>query len=98
MATNLVVLEGLVVSRDAIRQTPGGIAILNLTLKHVSTQLECGNEVQVEAEINAVAFGDIAEALHQLRLNDAITVKGFLGRKYRNYNTLILHITQFKSS
>ena len=98
MATNTIVLEGLVVTRDVLRHTPGGLAALNLTLKHESTQRECDSDVAVEAEIGAVAFGEVAESLATLRLNDAITVKGFLARKSRNYPTLILHITQFKSS
>ncbi len=98
MATNTVVLEGVVVARDAIRQTPGGLATLNLTLKHASTQQECNSDVAVEADVSAVAFGGVAEALAALAQNDTITVKGFLARKNRNYPTLILHITQFKSS
>lgn len=96
MATNTVVLEGMVILRDALRVTPGGTAALNLTLKHESQQREGTQDVTVEIEMNAVAFGEVAEALNALKLNDAVSVKGFLSRKSRFSPTPILHITQFK--
>jgi primosomal replication protein N len=96
MATNTVVLEGLVLSRDVLRETPGSVSTLNLTLQHTSRQREADAEVLVEAEIGAVAFGDVAVALDRITPNDALTVKGFLARKNRYSNTLVLHITQFK--
>ena len=54
--------------------------------------------MQVEAEINAVAFGEVAEALNSVKIADALTVKGFLSQKNRYNSMLILHITQFKYS
>ena len=96
MATNTVVLEGIVILRDALRATPGGTAALNLTLKHESQQREGTQDVTVEIEMNAVAFGEVAEALNALTLDETISVKGFLSRKNRFSPTPILHITQFK--
>jgi primosomal replication protein PriB len=98
MATNNVVLEGVVLARDVLRRTPGSVATLNLTLQHTSHQREAESDVLVEAEIGAVAFGDVAEALDRIKPNDALTVKGFLARKNRYANTLILHITQFRET
>jgi primosomal replication protein PriB len=101
MSANTVVLDGVVVSRDVLRRTPGGIASLNLTLKHESTQREGNQDVAVEVEINAIAFGEVAErlqtALQNLKAADALTVKGFLSRKNRYSDQPILHITQFKN-
>ncbi len=97
-ATNTVVLEGVVATRDVIRVTPGGLAALNLTLTHQSQQAEGNSFVQVEAEINAVAFGEVAEALNAVKVADQLTVKGFLSQKNRYNSMLILHITQFKYS
>ena len=82
--------------RDALRVTPGGTAALNLTLKHESQQREGTQDVTVEIEMNAVAFGEMAEALNALKQDDAVSVKGFLSRKNRYSPTPILHITQFK--
>jgi primosomal replication protein N len=97
MSANTVVLDGVVVSRDVLRRTPGGFASLNLTLKHESTQREGNHDVAVEVEINAIAFGDVAESLRELKAADALTVKGFLSRKNRYSDQPILHITQFKN-
>lgn len=91
-----MVLEGVVVSRDVVRVTPGGIQVLNLAIKHQSTRLEGTQQVAVELEMNAIAFGEVAKTLDALKVGVALSVKGFLSQKNR-YNTLpILHITQFK--
>ncbi len=96
MAVNSAVLEGIVANRDALRQTPGGVAILNLTLKHQSIQTEGDAEVAVEVEMKMVAFGEVAQALQGVKEGDKISVKGFLARKNRFSEMPILHITQFK--
>ena len=91
-----MVLEGVVVSRDVVRVTPGGIQVLNLAIKHQSTQLEGTQQVAVELEMNAIAFGEVAKTLDALKVGATLSVKGFLSQKNR-YNTLpVLHITQFK--
>jgi primosomal replication protein N len=93
---NSTVLDGKIVSRDVIRQTPGGIATLNLKLLHQSTQTENGHDVQVEVEMNAVAFGALATEMDSLKVDDAVSLKGFLSRKNRFSTQVFLHITQFK--
>ena len=95
---NSAVLDGKIVSRDALRVTPGGVATLNLKLLHQSNQTELGREVQVELEMNAVAFGAVAEEMNSVKEGDAISIKGFLSRKNRFSPQPILHITQFKFS
>ena len=95
---NTTVLEGKIVSRDALRLTPGGIATLSLMLNHQSTQTEMDQEVQVEVEMNAVAFGDTAKELDRVKVGDTVSLKGFLSRKNRYSPQPILHITQFKFS
>ncbi|MBL8510747.1 MAG: primosomal replication protein N [Betaproteobacteria bacterium] len=96
MSVNAVVLEGTIVSREVLRVSPGGVAVLNLTLKHESLQHEGGAEVMVEVEIEAVAFGDVAHALNGVTEDSSISIKGFLSRKNRFSPMLMLHITQFK--
>jgi primosomal replication protein N len=98
LARNQTVLEGKVASRDTLRATPGGVATLNLTLNHQSTQREGNAEVAVEVEMNAVAFGELAEEMNRVKEGDNISVKGFLSRKNRFSPMPILHITQFKFS
>ncbi len=84
--------------RDTLRTTPGGVATLNLTLIHQSTQREANAEVAVEVELNAVAFGELAAEMNGVKVGDNISIKGFLSRKNRFSAMPILHITQFKFS
>ncbi len=95
-SANTIVLEGVVAHRDAPRSTPGGVAALNLTLRHQSTQTEGNNEVAVEVEMQMVAFGETAKAMADVNAGDRISVKGFLSRKNRFSVLPILHITQYK--
>ena len=93
---NSTVLDGKIVSRDALRVTPGGIVTLNLILNHQSTQTENGQEVTVEVEMKAIVFGDLAKQMDSVKVGDAVSVEGFLSRKSRYSTFPILHITQFK--
>ena len=93
---NRTVLDGNIVSRDAIRVTPGGVATLSLILNHQSTQSENGHEVAIEVEMKAVVFGDLAKQMDSVKVGDAVSVEGFLSRKSRYSTFPILHITQFK--
>ena len=95
---NTTVLDGKIVSRDALRVTPGGVATLNLMLMHQSMQTEDGHEVQVEVDMNAVAFGALANEMDSVKVGDAVSLKGFLSRRNRFSQQPILHITQFKFS
>jgi primosomal replication protein N len=95
---NTTVLDGKIVSRDALRVTPGGVATLNLMLTHQSLQTEDGHEVQVEVDMNAVAFGALATEMDSVKVGDAVSLKGFLSRRNRFSQQPILHITQFKFS
>jgi primosomal replication protein N len=98
LTRNQTVLEGKVASRDTLRTTPGGVAALHLTLIHQSTQREGKTEVAVEVEMNAVAFGELAETMNSVKDGDSISIKGFLSQKNRFSPMPILHITQFKFS
>ena len=93
---NSTVLDGKIVSRDTLRVTPGGVAALNLILSHQSTQTENGQTVTVEIEMTAVAYGELAKQMDSLKVDDVISIKGFLSRKSRYSQFPILHITQFK--
>ena len=84
--------------RDTLRTTPGGVATLNLTLIHQSTQREGNADVAVEVEMNAVVFGELAAEMNSVKAGDNISIKGFLSRKNRFSPMPILHITQFKFS
>ncbi len=95
---NSAVLSGTVAWRDAMRETPAGIAILNLRIHHQSSQIENGLDVPADIELAAMAAGEVARQLDSIKVGDAISIKGFLSRKSRQNDTAVLHITQFKLS
>lgn len=96
MSANQIVLEVVVARRDAPRKTPGGVASLSFTFSHQSVQQENGVAVNVDLELEAISYGEVAVALESLVVGNALSVKGFLSRKNRFSDTPILHITQFK--
>jgi primosomal replication protein N len=94
---NQFVLDGEIVALDTLRHTPAGIPSFSLTLKHESKQEEAGSEADTRFEMNAVAFGEIAnEMARSLKTGQQISVKGFMNRKNRFSEYPVLHITQFK--
>ena len=90
----LGVAEGL----TGLYWKPEWAPALSVVLNHQSMQAEMEQEVQVEVEMNAIAFGDVAKQLDRVKVDDIISVKGFLSRKNRFSQQPILHITQFKIS
>lgn len=92
---NLVALTARLSSKDALRYTPAGIAILNFVLTHQSSQHEAGIERLIECEVLAMAVGPVAEKLSRQTLQTELNCRGFLARKYRSGHQLELHVTEF---
>ena len=88
-------LAATLVQRADLRYTPVGIPALECTLAHRSRQPEAGGEREVECELHAVAFGDVARSLSTLSVGAAVRCEGFLARRYRTGNAVALHITRF---
>lgn len=96
MPENRVACEGRLLKTDGLRHTPAGIATLRLWLQHDSTQVEAGSSRRVSCEIEAVAFGSIAEHMARLPTGAQIRTSGFLDRKGLRYPALIVHLTEFE--
>lgn len=93
---NRVVLTAVIVKKEALRFTPGGLQAIVVMLEHESEQVEANFARQVRAQLKAVAFGSIAEQISEVGLNILLTFSGFLAsRKNASYPILhILHIQQ----
>ena len=92
---NRFTLTATIAQRAELRYTPVGIPALECTLMHRSRQPEAGGERQVECELHAVAFGDVARSLSAVVVGSAVRCEGFLARRYRTGNAVALHITRF---
>ena len=93
---NQVRLGGTVVAREALRHTPAGVPILTFTLKHESMQVEGTVPRQVGFEIEAMAMGDVAQAMSALQAGQKVRLVGFLASRSRLSTRVVLHVNQFE--
>jgi primosomal replication protein N len=94
--TNRIVIEGRVVARDAMRYTPAGIPIVEMTLSHQSTQSEAGHSRQVDCEVRAVAAGDAARKVAHLAPGSRVRADGFIAHPGKSRSRLVLHINEIE--
>ena len=95
-AGNRVEIRGKLIELDALRHTPAGVPVLKFKLGHESTQLEAGGARKVTCEIEGIAFEREARLLATAAPGLELTLQGFLDRKSRNSNKLVLHATQIE--
>jgi primosomal replication protein N len=92
-----LVLTAKLVERAALRYTPAGIPVLDLSLQHESDVTEDGRPRKVSMEIKALAIGAITKVLLTLELGSAGIYAGFL-TSTRNKRGLLFHITSIEPS
>jgi primosomal replication protein N len=92
---NRLTLAATLLERADLRYTPAGIPALDCTLRHQSMQPEAGGERNVECDLHAVAFGEVARRLSGFPAGSALRCEGFLARRYRTGHAVALHITRF---
>ncbi|MBS0325421.1 MAG: primosomal replication protein N [Proteobacteria bacterium] len=97
-ADNRVAIAATLVERAALRYTPAGIPAIEMTLRHRSRQAEAGGERDVECELFAVAFGEVASAVAEVAPGSPLRCHGFIARRYRTGTSLALHLTRFEST
>jgi len=95
---NQVRLRAAPVAKSALRYTPAGIPVAELSLRHDGAVSEAGIERQLGFEFPAVAVGPVAIALDREPLGKALDVAGFIAPKSRRSSRLIVHITEYASS
>ena len=95
---NRLALDATVGDRGALRHTPAGIPAVELTLLNRSKQAEADGEREVECEMHAVAFGEVAKALSGVAPGAALRCEGFIARRYRTGASVALHVTRFETT
>jgi primosomal replication protein N len=93
---NRVELTGVVSALEALRYTPAGIPMVELSLTHESPQTEAGLARTVTCEVMAVAAGQVAQRMVQAQLGARIKVQGFLAHRGKSRVQLVLHINEFE--
>ena len=92
MALNQVVISGELVALESLRYTPAGVARVALTLSHTSQQSEANGLRQVQCEVNALAFAEVADKVARFEVGQNVKVRGFLARQSIRSRQLVLHI------
>ncbi|HSQ80883.1 MAG TPA: primosomal replication protein N [Casimicrobiaceae bacterium] len=95
---NWLALDATVADRGDLRHTPAGIPAVELTLSHRSRQAEADGQRDVECEMHAVAFGEVAKALVGVTPGAALRCEGFIARRYRTGTSVALHVTRFEKT
>ena len=90
---NRLVLTAEVIERSAMRYTPAGLPVLDLSLKHESELTHNGQTRRVALEIKARGIGDITRPLERLELGSSHGFAGFLGPQ-RNGRGVVFHVTE----
>ena len=94
---NSFALVAAVVQVQNLRYTPAGIPVLNLVLEHESRQIEAGTPRQVNLQMRAVVFGDMANTLSREPLMQAMEFHGFLAHA-RASKGVVFHIQNFSKT
>lgn len=87
---NETVIGGRLRRRSALRYTPAGIPIVDFVIEHQSVQSEAGARRRVQCDVEAVAVGELAVALGEAKINQALQVTGFLARNSIGSRKLML--------
>ena len=93
---NRVELTGQILETSGLRFTPAGVSTVQMRLAHGSELEEAGRMRQVVCEVEAIAFGEIAQRLSQSPAGTQVKVIGFLDRKSPRSSLLTLHVTDYE--
>ena len=80
---------------SALRYTPAGLPVIDLSLEHESEIQEAGQKRQVKAAVKTVALGSLAERIAQLPLGSLWQFSGLLASP-RHSKNVVFHIQDFQ--
>ena len=92
---NRTVLQANIASKDQLRYTPAGVAVLSFVVEHYSSQTEAGRPRDVALTLDCVAIGDKARSLDQVAPESKLELTGFLGNRSSKSRWVVLHVTEF---
>ncbi len=90
---NHLELSAKIDTLSAMRYSPSGLPILDLTLFHESTLLEAGQSRQIQITTKSIAMGILAERVSRFELGSTWLFHGFLASS-KNLKSVIFHIQE----
>ena len=97
MRQNRVTLQARIVTREVLRYTPAGVAVLDFAIEHHSVQTEAGQARDVALTLDCVAIGENATSLDQTSNGVLLQLSGFLGNRSNKSRWVVFHVTEFES-
>ena len=94
--SNRLTLSGQLAAKDALRYTPGGVAILSFSVAHQSRQSEAGAERDVGIQVACVAVEAEAKTIAAAPLGIGLQLAGFLAPKGKQGRQLVLHVSEIE--
>ena len=92
---NAVQITGNLSTREALRWTPGKVAVLDFRIEHSSRQMEAGIERDVSCEVVVRAIGPVAQQIEMVALGSAMRIDGFLSARSVRNRLPVLHVITF---
>lgn len=93
---NAVRITGSLSSREALRWTPGKVAVLEFRIEHGSRQMEAGIERDVSCEVVVRAIGPVAQQIEMVALGSGMRIEGFLSARSVRNRLPVLHVRTFE--
>ncbi len=93
---NQLRIRGTALAKTALRQTPAGVAVLEVSFEHVGTVTEATAARTLAFEFSAVALGAVAQALDREPLGTPMMLAGFVAPRTRRSARLVMHVTEYK--
>ena len=93
---NAVQITGSLSTREALRWTPGKVAVLDFRIEHSSRQMEAGIERDVSCEVVVRAIGPVAQQIEMVTLGSVMRIDGFLSARSVRNRLPVLHVRTFE--
>ena len=88
-------MQASIASKEQLRYTPAGIAVLSFAVEHQSSQTEAGQPRDVALTLDCVAIGDKAQSLDRVPPASTLELTGFLGNRSSKSRWVVFHVTEF---
>lgn len=92
ISRNLVIIGGIITDLAPPRYTPAGLMVAEFKLSHCSNQQEAGIQRRIEFEFEAIAIAETAEKIICIGSGNNVEITGFIAKKNRLSNQLVLHV------
>lgn len=92
MNCNQTIVCGKVIKLGELRYTPAGVAVIEFVISHISHQIEAGLSRRIMCDVSAIALAQTAIAVAKIEINSMVRLTGFLAKKNRMSQQLVLHI------